>query len=541
MEEHLEDREQPHERSGALCRQSRASPEAASGSGHGDGRRPGRSGPPAGGGRRAGRAAAADPRAAAPSRPRAPRPGPASRRSCQPDIVGVGRLERRRRRGGRACPRHVERLEVRQDHDQRPEVGRPGGGAPAGASSPRARGRGRGPRGGPVSRSNGRRASASRRSRQRSCAPGGGVLDREKRSAPASGATLCRGWSSTVSNRLRRAPWRAAKSAKAPRRAARSRAPLHPRRRRDVVGRALGRQSVEEPEGPLPVGQREGSGRLLRGRRPALLHPLLDGAQDSAAASAKVAPRSSSDTGRETPKTASTACWISTAASESRPRRGQRPVRRDLRPADAAGAGRRGAEPGSRPAAAALGRAASLSRSSPSCGVLLPGVAGHAPRRLTGEPARQPGRPAGAALHLAARRLGQRARLEQHHLVDLDLVLLGDGAADRRGDLLAPVASRAAARPPRRRPAAPRRPRSTAKAAPPPGRSAGWLALGRQLEVLRIVVAAADDDQVLEPAGDEQLAVRAGSPGRRCAGTARRRVGEARRRSRARVSSGRSQ
>ena len=31
--------------------------------------------------------------------------------------------------------------------------------------------------------------------------------------------------------------------------------------------------------------------------------------------------------------------------------------------------------------------------------------------------------------------------------------------------------------------------------------------LGRLLDVLRIVVAAADDDHVLEPAGDEQLAV----------------------------------
>ena len=32
-------------------------------------------------------------------------------------------------------------------------------------------------------------------------------------------------------------------------------------------------------------------------------------------------------------------------------------------------------------------------------------------------------------------------------------------------------------------------------------------AFDRQLDVLRIVIDAADDDQVLEPAGDEQLAV----------------------------------
>ena len=39
------------------------------------------------------------------------------------------------------------------------------------------------------------------------------------------------------------------------------------------------------------------------------------------------------------------------------------------------------------------------------------------------------------------------------------------------------------------------------------GRSAGWLLLDGPLDVLRVEVAAADDDQVLEPAGDEQLAV----------------------------------
>ena len=48
---------------------------------------------------------------------------------------------------------------------------------------------------------------------------------------------------------------------------------------------------------------------------------------------------------------------------------------------------------------------------------------------------------------------------------------------------------------------------STAKAAPQPGAQGRMGALGGQLEVLRIVVAAAEDDQVLEPAGDEQLAV----------------------------------
>ena len=49
--------------------------------------------------------------------------------------------------------------------------------------------------------------------------------------------------------------------------------------------------------------------------------------------------------------------------------------------------------------------------------------------------------------------------------------------------------------------------RSTSNAAPHPGRRAGMGGLHGLLDVLRIVVAAADDDHVLEPAGDEQLAV----------------------------------
>ena len=57
----------------------------------------------------------------------------------------------------------------------------------------------------------------------------------------------------------------------------------------------------------------------------------------------------------------------------------------------------------------------------------------------------------------------------------------------------------------------------------PPARSAGWLPLDGPLDVLRVVVAPADDDQVLEPPGDEQLARRRGSRDRRCAGTGRRR------------------
>ncbi len=109
-----------------------------------------------------------------------------------------------------------------------------------------------------------------------------------------------------------------------------------------------------------------------------------------------------------------------------------------------------------------------------------------------------------AALHLAAGGLRHRPGAHQHDLVHLDLVLFGHGAADRVGQLaeirlpvplhlldddeplLAGDLDReggAAARPQLR-----------------------MAALGRQLDVLRIVVAAAEDDQVLEPAGDEQLA-----------------------------------
>ena len=122
------------------------------------------------------------------------------------------------------------------------------------------------------------------------------------------------------------------------------------------------------------------------------------------------------------------------------------------------------------------------------------------------EPAREEARAAGVALDLAAGGLGEARRLEQHDGVDVQLVLLGDGLADRREDRLdrprpglaldlvdddQPLLAVAP------RPRTPRRRSAAARVAP----------LDGPLDVLGIDVAAADDDQVLEPAGDEQLAV----------------------------------
>ena len=108
------------------------------------------------------------------------------------------------------------------------------------------------------------------------------------------------------------------------------------------------------------------------------------------------------------------------------------------------------------------------------------------------------------ALHLAARRLGNAAGPQQHHHVHLDLVLLDHCLSDRPGDdfgrdvpaiapnfrgddqPLLPVAfhrERGAARRPKCR----------------------VTPLDGQLDVLRVNVAAAQDDQVLDPAGDVQL------------------------------------
>ncbi len=110
------------------------------------------------------------------------------------------------------------------------------------------------------------------------------------------------------------------------------------------------------------------------------------------------------------------------------------------------------------------------------------------------------------ALDLAARGLGQAAGRDQHHSVDVGLMLAGDRLPDGCGQLcsravgaaldfldqhqLLAVVDFAA------------QSRRTARAQ---GRVT---LLAGQLEVLRIKIASAQDDQVLEPAGHHQLAVK---------------------------------
>ena len=81
---------------------------------------------------------------------------------------------------------------------------------------------------------------------------------------------------------------------------------------------------------------------------------------------------------------------------------------------------------------------------------------------------------AGVAPDLAARGPGQARRLDQPDRGDLDVERLGDLAADRREDLLGRAPRRASARPRATIASRSSPSTSTAKAAAPPARSAGW-------------------------------------------------------------------
>ena len=113
---------------------------------------------------------------------------------------------------------------------------------------------------------------------------------------------------------------------------------------------------------------------------------------------------------------------------------------------------------------------------------------------------------AGMALNFPARRLGQAQHLDQPDRVDVDVVLLGDRAADRRDDL---VDHRLIAIPldllDDRQPLLPVDLDGEGRGAA--GAERRVAPLRRPLDVLRIDVPAAEDDQVLEPAGDEELAI----------------------------------
>ncbi len=239
----------------------------------------------------------------------------------------------------------------------------------------------------------------------------------------------------------------------------------------------------------------------VRGRKLDLRSRLPPG-HPALRARARVIPSSRSARGRETPVASSTACWSSTAASESSP---------------AAESGRSGVDPlGVDPHRGGEGPAQPVRRSRLLLRLLRQRGLLRGGRREAGaedvEPALQVQLAAGAPPHLAAGGPGQRLRPDQHHFGDAHLVLLGHRRPHRGGDRLGPSSVHAGggvARPPRgRSPAAPPPPpASTAKAAPPPARRSAWLSLGGQLQVLRIVVPAAQDDEVLQTAGEEQLAL----------------------------------
>ena len=122
------------------------------------------------------------------------------------------------------------------------------------------------------------------------------------------------------------------------------------------------------------------------------------------------------------------------------------------------------------------------------------------------EPAAQVRLAGRAPAHLAARGLGQGRRLDQGEGVELDLVILGQdpahGAGDRRRVVAQPVPAQLLDQ---HQPLLAVRLDAERRAAAGPQRRMG--ALGGRLQVLGVAVAAAEDDQVLDPAGDEQLAV----------------------------------
>ena len=277
------------------------------------------------------------------------------------------------------------------------------------------------------------------------------------------------------------------------------------RRGGDVVGGARRRHAVQEPERPLAVRERDlrrgagvrgepRAGARSGGEAPAQLHdevaerrPVEQPGERHRRAEGRLDLLRELDGGERVE-----------AEGDQRQRRIDALRRHPQRPRRAL------AQPG-------------LERRRPGCGIhalltrgdhrLLVHLRDRAARHHR-ELAVQVGGAAGVALDLAARGLGDRPHTQQYHLAGGDLVLAGDRGTNRRRDrrrLVSAIAGapldlladhqalavvplhregRPAARPQRRvRP------------------------LRRGLEVLRIEVAPAQDDEILEPAGHVELAV----------------------------------
>ena len=269
--------------------------------------------------------------------------------------------------------------------------------------------------------------------------------------------------------------------------------PLQTRRERDVVGRALRSQAVEEPERPLAVGQRMlprcfGPGRS-GGDRPSPASDEL-GRQTLDRAAAQQAPER-----RLRPELALDAVPDLERRDRIQPQLAQRPIGRNLPRIEAQHL------PDQRRQHARERRFLVLRERGHFR--LLSRLQDAPPEDA--QPLFEIERAAGPVLDLAARRAGHRGRRHEDHVVDADLVLLGHGPADRRRHLL---------HLPDRRPLdlvddhepllAPDLHRKRRAA---PGTEAGMAGFRRGLDVLGIVVPPVEDDQVLEPSGDEELAV----------------------------------
>ena len=112
----------------------------------------------------------------------------------------------------------------------------------------------------------------------------------------------------------------------------------------------------------------------------------------------------------------------------------------------------------------------------------------------------------GMALNLAARSSGEARQLDQPDREDLEVQRLGDLAADRGEDRL----GRTIREPPLdlQHDRQPFLARHLDREGSGTARSErGMATLGRPLDVLRINVPPPEDDQILDPAGDEQLAL----------------------------------
>ncbi len=288
---------------------------------------------------------------------------------------------------------------------------------------------------------------------------------------------------------------------------------------RQVVGRALGGQAVEQPERPLAVGEGDRDPRLDRRAHP-VGRPLLaaagrgggEGAEQAIGQVLGAHPREQlGQRGRRPQGRLQARLELGRGQGVE----GHLPAGVEALGRHSQGAGQEGPESRNRhrPALVRRERGQALPVEAAGRRAGRTGRGGGRRGRLGPRPGQAPGddveavleigRPARPAADLAARGLGQGARGEQHHLVDRGLVLRGHGGADRRRHLLR-VRPRAADHLVGHHQAllaGDLDPEGGAGARPQPRVAERH----RVLHVLGVEVAPPEDDEVLDPAGDEQL------------------------------------